>query len=243
MNFFLKILFFTAVLFTSLHAASAINNINYTNYFPSASGNSINNKDSVYDSEYLDSLLKIDLKDTTESDSLIQTQRTYKEGSSPLPIAIGVAAFLYLFNPIILFENDKIALGFTKELSLGFGNFGQHRISFEYSYIFRKDLNSIIRLGYKYDFLLVKGIEPSNLLQGTMALTVGGGFFHNFSHPGFFAESSYGYSIRNDKLLIYPSLKLRYTYVNKGSNIFDFSFGLIIGIANPFIDLKIRRKR
>ena len=163
--------------------------------------------------------------------------------SSPLPIAIGIASFLYLFNPIILFENDKIALGFTKEISVGFGYFGEHRLSFEYSYIFRKDLNSNIRFGYKYDILLKSGIKPSNLLQGIPAMTIGGGYFNNFSRPGYFAETSYGYSIRNDKLLFYPSVKLRYTYVANGSNVIDFSFGFIVGIANPFIDLNIRSNK
>lgn len=160
---------------------------------------------------------------------------------STFPIAIGVASFLYLFNPIILFENDKIALGVTKEVSLGFGYFGQHRFMFEYSYIFRKDLSSHIRLGYNYDILLKDSLQPSNMLQGTPTLTFGGGYFNNFSRPGAFVQMMYGYSIRNDKFLFYPGLKLRYTYVEKGSDIIDFSFGILIGIANPFIDLKIRR--
>lgn len=163
--------------------------------------------------------------------------------SSTLPLAVGIAAFLYLFNPIIPFENDKIALGFTKEVSVGFGGFGEHRASVEYSYIFRKDLNSNIRIGYKYDILLKSGLQPSNLMQGTPTLSIGGGYFNNFSRPGFFAETSYGYSIRNDKLLFYPSAKLRYTNVVNGANIVDFSFGFVIGIANPFIDLNIRANK
>lgn len=162
--------------------------------------------------------------------------------SSTFPIAIGVASFLYLFNPIVLFENDKIALGFTKEASIGFGPFGEHRFSFEYSYIFRKDLNSNIRAGYKYDILLQPGIQPSNIMQGSTTISLGGGYFNNFSRPGYFAETTYGYSIRNDKILFYPSIKFRYTYVVKGSDIYDLSLGIIIGIANPFIDLKIRNK-
>lgn len=160
--------------------------------------------------------------------------------SSTMPIAIGVWTFLYLFNPNVLFENDKIALGFTKEVSVGFGKFGEHRFAAEYSYIFRKDLTSFIRFGYKYDILLKHGIEPSNLLQGTPTISLGGGYFNNFSRPGWYGESSFGYSIRNDKFLFYPNLKLRYTYVAKGSNILDFSFGIVLGIANPFIDLDIR---
>src|SRR5262245_31772259 len=81
-----------------------------------------------------------------------------ESSSSTLPIAIGVWSFLYLLNPIILLENDKIGGGITKEVSIGFGYFGEHRASFEYSYIFRQDLSSNIRAGYKYDFLLKPGI-------------------------------------------------------------------------------------
>ncbi|MDQ3193574.1 MAG: hypothetical protein M3P82_01105 [Bacteroidota bacterium] len=234
--------FLSIILFSGFSTQSAINGNKFNKEI--TSGNFFAAEDTLDTEDYLDSLLNAEKSDTSVKDSVLQPFPTYKdEGSSTLPVAIGVAAFLYLFNPIILFENDKIAFGFTKELSLGYGDFGQHRVSFEYSYIFRRDLNSIIRLGYKYDMLMKKGIQPSNLLQGTPALTVGGGYFHNFSRPGYFAESSYGYSIRNDKILFYPSIKLRYTYVIKGSNIIDLSFGLIIGIANPFIDLKIRRKR
>ncbi len=161
--------------------------------------------------------------------------------NSTLPIAIGVASFLYLFNPVVLLENDKVGFGFTKEISLGFGYFGQHRISVEYSYIFINSLKSRLFIGYTEDFLLKK-IKPSNTMQGTSVLALGGGYFTNFERSGNYADVSYGYSIRNDKILFFPSLKLRYTYVYKGSDILDFSAGIVIGIANPFMDLKIRRK-
>ncbi len=159
---------------------------------------------------------------------------------STFPFAIGIVSFLYLLNPIVLFENDKIAGGLTKEISLGFGKFGEYRTTFEYSYLFRADLKSHMRAGLKYDFLLKKGIKPSNYLQGTPVITVGADYFTDLTHSGVSPEISYGYSIRNNKLLFYPSLKVRYTYVPKGSNIVDISVGIILGFANPFIDLKIR---
>ena len=164
-----------------------------------------------------------------------------ENSASTLPIAIGVISFLYLLNPIVLFENDKISGGITKEVSLGFGDFGQHRFSGEYSYLFRQDLSSNFRLAYKYDFLLKSGIRPSNFLQGTPVLTVGAGYFTNFSNHGFFPELAFGYSIRNHKLLFYPNIKIRYTYVKNGSGISDISAGIVLGFANPFIDMKIRR--
>lgn len=161
-----------------------------------------------------------------------------------LPLAIYILSVFYFVNPIILYEDEKVSAGLTKEISLGFGNFGEYRAGFEYSLIFRGYQKSHIRLSFKYDNLL-DNIEPSNMLQGTSVLSIGGGYFTDFNGHGFFPEISYGYSIRNDKLLFYPHIKARYTVMTEKnkSNITDVSFGILIGFANPFIDLKIRRKR
>jgi hypothetical protein len=164
-------------------------------------------------------------------------------GTNPtIPVALGVVGFFYLLNPIILFENDKIALGITKEISVGFGYFGENRIAFEYSFIFRDDHTSHFRLGYKRDFIM-SDILPSNFLQSTGVLTLGASAFTDLDGYGVSPEVAYGFSFRNDKLLIYPHVKGRFTYTfdKPRSNIIDFSFGLIIGFANPFTDLKIRR--
>jgi hypothetical protein len=163
-------------------------------------------------------------------------------GNSTLPIGIGVASFLYLLNPIAIFQNDRIGGGLTKEISLGFGYFGEHRFAAEYSYIFREGSSSHFRLGYKYDILLKDKLRPSNLLQGTSVISLGASYFYDLEYHGVSPEISYGYSIRNDKLLIYPNLKLRYTYIPEGASMVDFSLGFMIGFANPFIDLKIRTK-
>lgn len=166
-----------------------------------------------------------------------------RRGTNPtIPVALGVVGFFYLLNPIVLFENDKIALGITKEISVGFGYFGEDRLSLEYSYIFRDDHSSHFRLGYKHDFLTAD-ILPSNFLQSTGVFTLGVSGFTDLDGFGVSPEAAYGFSFRNDKLLIYPHVKGRYTYTfgDQRSNIIDFSFGLMIGIANPFSDLKIRR--
>jgi len=168
-----------------------------------------------------------------------------KEVASPtLPLSIGLISILYLINPIILLEDKRVSAGLMKEISLGFGYFGEYRIGVDYSIIFREYQRNHLRLSLKYDILL-KDIEPSNMLQGTSVLSIGGGYFTDFDGCGFFPELSYGYSIRNDKFLFYPHLKLRYTIMTEKykSNITDFSFGIIIGFANPFIDLKIRKKK
>jgi len=86
-------------------------------------------------------------------------------------------------------------------------------------------------------------IKPSNTLQSTSVLSFGGGYFSNFNKQGLFPELTYGYSIRNHKLLIFPHVKIRHTFMfgKEDTDITDISFGVILGIANPFLDVKIRR--
>ena len=164
--------------------------------------------------------------------------------SSPFTkVSIGFGSILYLINPIILYEDNDIYAGLTKELSVGFGKFGEHRVAFEYSFVFAGKISSHLRFSYKYDFLMKDKLEPSNNLQSTSVLSVGGGYFTDFSKKGLFPEITYGYSLRNHKLLIYPHVKIRHTFMFKktDSDITDLSFGIILGIANPFINVKIKR--
>jgi hypothetical protein len=157
--------------------------------------------------------------------------------------SIGVLAFIYLINPILLYEDKKIYAGLTKEISVGFGDFGEHRLAFEYSFVFTGSISHHVRLSYKYDLLLDKKIQPSHYLQGTGALSLGAGYFTNFSKQGAFPELTLGYSIRNHKILIFPHIKIRHTFMFRktDSDITDISFGLILGFANPFTDVKIKR--
>lgn len=195
-------------------------------------------------SQYLDSakfgIPEYSLKNFNSS-KLIKPEDT---GINPaLPAAIWLWSAIYLFNPIITFQNGGANVGITKEISLGFGYFGEYRIGAEYSLIFKGSQKNQLRLSGKYDILLKDSIQPSNMLQGTTVLSVGGGYFTDFTDSGLFPEVSFGYSIRNDKFLIYPHVKARYTFVNHGSrtNFMDFSFGFMIGFANPFVDLNIRK--
>jgi len=163
--------------------------------------------------------------------------------SSMLPFSIVLVSSIYLLNPIIQYEDKKILAGITKEFSVGFGNFGEHRAAIEYTYIFKSSVRNSLKLSYKYDILL-KDIEPSNMLQASTVVSIGAGYFTNFDNKGVFPEVSYGYSIRNHKFLIYPYIKFRQIFIfdNEKSNITDLSFGIMIGIANPFIEMKIRNK-
>ncbi|MCI0715985.1 MAG: hypothetical protein L0Y77_06675 [Chlorobi bacterium] len=167
-----------------------------------------------------------------------------KTSSKVLPISIAVLSAVYLLNPIVSYQDRKIYLGITKELSIGFGKLGEHRATFEYSFIFGGNIRHHLRFSYKYDIFQKNGIQPSHMLQGTSVISIGAGYFTDFKSEGFFPELSYGYSIRNHKLLFYPHLKLRHTFMleNEKPDITDFSFGIILGIANPFIDVNISRR-
>lgn len=181
------------------------------------------------------------------TDLLLKTEipnsPVFKEQNSTLPLAIGIVVLLYLVNPMLVIE-DGLHAGLTKELSLGFGDFGEYRLGAEYSFVFRSTRNSQLRFSANYDHLL-SDLEPSNMLQTTSVFSFGGGYFTDFDSHGFFPQVSYGFSIRNDKLLFYPHVKARYTFVNGANrdNILDFSFGIILGFANPFIDLNIRKTK
>lgn len=166
------------------------------------------------------------------------------KSSATLPLSIGVVSVLYLINPVLIYENKKVYAGITKEVSLGWGKMGEHRTAFEYSLILGGQLRHFIRFSYKYDILLDKKIEPSHMLQSVPVISAGAGYFNDFRGGGVFPELTYGYSIRNHKLLIYPHIKLRHTFMlnQDKPDITDISAGIMIGFANPFIDVNIRRK-
>ena len=187
------------------------------------------------------SLTNLKLKSTSASHKLPELSR---KTSTVLPISIGVLTAIYLLNPMVEYTDRKVYAGLTKEISVGFGKLGEHRTAFEYSMVFGGNIRHYIRLSYKYDILLSEGIEPSHMLQGTSVVSIGGGYFTDFKGKGIFPELTYGYSIRNHKLLFYPHVKLRYTYMltKDKPSITDISFGVILGIANPFLNVDIRRK-
>jgi len=166
------------------------------------------------------------------------------KSSSVLPISIGVLTAVYLLNPVVEYTSKKVYAGLTKEFSIGWGKLGEHRTSAEYSMIFGGNIRHYLRFSYKYDFLLAPGIEPSHMLQGTSVVSAGAGYFTDFNGEGIFPELTYGYSIRNHKLLFYPHIKIRHTFMitKDKPDITDFSFGIILGIANPFIEVNIRRR-
>ena len=163
--------------------------------------------------------------------------------ASMTTVSIGLGAILYLINPIVLYDDKKVYMGVTKELSVGFGKFGEHRFAFEYSFVFAGNVANHFRLSYKYDLLLKEKIEPSHMLQGMGVVSFGAGWFTNLSKQGVFPEVTFGYSLRNHKLLIFPHIKIRHTIMFRktDSDITDISFGIILGFANPFNEVSIKR--
>lgn len=157
----------------------------------------------------------------------------------------GYALFimLYLLNPILSISEGKGVWGFTKEISMGFGNLGQFRTSVEYSYLDQPDNMNIFRAALKYDILLAKNIDLSKDPVETSALTIGGGYYTDFDSYGYFPEISYGLSFRDSRWLMYPSLKLRLTFIKESPVITDISVGLIFGFANPFMDLRKKKSK
>jgi hypothetical protein len=177
----------------------------------------------------------------------IHTNKLLSGESSTLsffPVTAVFAAAVYLINPIILLENKKLYAGITKEFSVGFGKLGEHRFAAEYSFIFAGNISHHLRFSYKDDILLKDNLQPSHMIQGTGVVSPGAGYFTDFKGNGIFPEISFGYSLRNHKLLFFPYVKLRHTFMFKKdkSEITDFSFGIIFGIANPFSDVKIKNE-
>lgn len=187
------------------------------------------------------SLANLKLKSSSKDYKFPELSR---KTSSVLPVSIGVLAAIYLLNPMVEYTDKKVYAGLTKEFSIGFGKLGEHRTAIEYSMVFGGNIRHYLRFSYKYDVLLADGIKPSHMLQGTGVLSVGAGYFTDFDGKGVFPELTYGYSIRNHKLLFYPHVKIRHTFMisKDKSDITDISFGVILGIANPFIDVDIKRK-
>ena len=153
------------------------------------------------------------------------------------PVTFGSYLFLlllYAINPILLYENgnSKGFWGFTKEVSLGFGDLGQYRTSLEYSFVDRGHDVNMLRAGLKYDILLKKNINRSKDVKSSV-ITLGGGYYTDFDDSGFYPEISYGYSFRymSDHVLVYPGIKFRYTFMNDSPDLTDFSAGIVIGFT------------
>lgn len=130
-------------------------------------------------------------------------------------------AILYLpINPILSLEGKRFYAGLTKEFS--FGSFPYGRAAVEYSFIFRETKVNQIRLSYNFDIPL----EVADL--GAVLVSIGGGYFTDFSKTGYFPQASLNILVpTNDVVALNTYIKFRNTFMTKEneSDIFDISFG------------------
>jgi len=134
-------------------------------------------------------------------------------------------ALLFPLNPIFLIENKKFYVGITKEISLG--KFPYGRLAAEYSLIFRETHLNQLRFSYNFDIPL----ETSDF--AVFMLSLGGGYFTDFSKEGYFPQASLNLIIPFDNVIgMSTYLKFRNTFITEEneSDIFDFSLGIAAAI-------------
>lgn len=141
---------------------------------------------------------------------------------------LGTLILVSVLNPIVVYENKKIYIGTTRELTLGFGKYTRYRVSIEYSFIFRSFLKHHFRASAKYDIQLGRS-RGKRLIEQTV-ISIGAGYFIDKEGSGIFPEVSIGFKL-GELLLIYPHIKLRHTFMLQKTkpDITDFSIGAALG--------------
>jgi hypothetical protein len=122
--------------------------------------------------------------------------------------------FICVINPELIYENEKINFGLTKEVSLGFpflrvNNFNSiGRLGFEYSYIFKSERNHHLRSFLDMGIIL----ESSEFIA--ISLNAGGGYFTDFRKNGIFPQVSLNMVIpTGENVALNPYVKLRHTFM------------------------------
>lgn len=128
--------------------------------------------------------------------------------------------FAWMVNPIIVYEDKHVDIGLTKEVTLFVFPFT--RLAAEYSRIFRSSNKDQFRISANLEIPFVVSD------YGALSLGVGGGYFTDFKHTGYFPQAGVSFLFgpgENIGTNIYT--KARYTFVTQEekSNIFDFSVG------------------
>ena len=146
-------------------------------------------------------------------------------------MAVGLTALLIasILNPIIIYENKKVFVGITREISLGFGKYNSFRISGEFSYIFRDENRAQFRASMKYDVL--SRVSKGEFVSSKSFLAIGGGYFVDKTGKGIFPEVTFGFQMGADSFLFIPYIRLRHSFMitKDKPDITDFSLGASIG--------------
>jgi hypothetical protein len=162
--------------------------------------------------------LKLKEDNTAGREKLLGKPHFYSKTELPLPVLLAIP--LFFINPILVFEDKKIFLGLTREIS--FSTFPYGRLSFEYSFLFRTFNKHHLRFSYNYDFVKQPGQEWI-----MVALSPGIGYFTDTKNNGIFGQLAFGSFIPTPFLMVNLYLKYRYTYTfdkNK-SDVHDISLG------------------
>lgn len=149
---------------------------------------------------------------------------------------IAPASLVWPFNPMIVFEDEKIYFAFTKEVAVAFPPISMKkagiitRVAAEYSYVFRSEKNHHIRLFLDAGYPLSAGDFAAVLLSA------GSGYFTDTKANGISVHSSLGFfTTFGDNLGVNFYIRARNTFMlpEERKNIFDLSAGLGLSIY-PF---------
>jgi hypothetical protein len=123
---------------------------------------------------------------------------------------LGTLILVSVLNPIVVYENKKIYIGTTRELTLGFGKYTRYRVSIEYSFLFRSFLKHHFRASAKYDIQLYR--SRGEWFDDQIVVSPGAGYFVDNEGSGIFPELTMGFKI-GEGLLFFPYAKIRHTFM------------------------------
>lgn len=199
-------------------------------YFHNSFSQGNTNFDLTLKKESENPLINLNLKHQNEFESIIfQKLQVLNTTSSILLLA-------WPLNPMIVYENEKVNFGLTKEVSAVFPfirtkNFGAiGRMGFEYSYIFRAENKNHLRGFLNIDL----PIHSGDFIAFTTG--IGGGYFTDTRKSGIFPQISLNMFVPfGEGLGITPYFKLRHTFMfnETKSDVTDLSLGIGL-IILPF---------
>ncbi|HRJ84049.1 MAG TPA: hypothetical protein PK753_00125 [Ignavibacteria bacterium] len=164
--------------------------------------------------------LKLQEKRGLEFSGVTGSTALLKKSDAPTGMFAGLI-FLTFINPIVVFEDKKVFIGLTKEISKSFYPYG--RLSFEYSFLFRTFNKNHFRFSYNYDHVTDKSGDWI-----IFVVSPGAGFFSDTETNGIFVQGSGGMFFPTPLFMGHLYLKYRFTKVfdKNRSDIHDISLGM-----------------
>lgn len=157
----------------------------------------------------------------------VQERSFYNNSSKTDAVNTIILGSILLISPTLIIEGGKAHLGLSKELSLG--KFPYGRAELDYTYIFRSERTSAVRLSYNLDVPFNASFRQPSLFM----FSPGGGYYTDFTRKGYFAQLAIGLWAGvgfADGLSIHPSVKFRKTIMKDDfPDVFDISLGVGFG--------------